>query len=146
MRRSFSIFHPSGRRKIRRFGHIEAMIESGMIAVRKGDHNFARLLRYFVEWNIVLIQAVRTDQRHFVAQMRLTRFIIFGKETFRQLFHSRTVFGRYCVPCLGSACNEVVCIRTPLWLASEMFEFTCMQIVDRIQIHLNRKRQRVAWV
>lgn len=85
---SFSKFHPSGWSEIRWFSHIEAMIESRVITIRKSYHYFAWLLDYFIEWNIMLFQPVRTDERHFMAKVSFASFITFGKKSVCQFFQS----------------------------------------------------------
>lgn len=93
------------------------MIESGMIAERKCDHDFAAFLRDSVEWDVVLAQNLWTDQRHFVAEMSVARLKVFREDAVGQTLQLPAVLRRYGVPCFGL--SEV-------------------QIVDGVKVHVFR--------
>lgn len=68
MSASLAILDPSFRCKVRALRTVESMIESSMIAIWKCDHDLAGLLCDFVEWNIVLLEHLWTNERHFVSE------------------------------------------------------------------------------
>lgn len=105
MSASFAILNPSFRCKVRALSTVEAMIETSMISIWKCDHDLAGLLCDFIEWNIVLLEHLRTDERHFVTQKSGTFSILLAERQVGELLDLLCVRRRYCVPSLWRSYN-----------------------------------------
>lgn len=114
LRRHLPVVHPAQRGEVGRLGAVEAVVETGVVAVRKGDHKLPFVLGYLltrsrgqlwrraiitcpatpltlydgrshpVEWNAVLFQDRWRNQCHLVPEESITALGASGKEAWRQ--------------------------------------------------------------